>query len=258
MPKAKAHGRFAWHELSTPNPDAAKSFYPAVTSWTTAPMEGSDDYTLWLNDTTPLGGVTTLPEELKMRGVPPHWLAYVSVYDVDESVRLAKTLGGEVRFGPMEIPNVGAWAVIGDPQGAALGLFEPANAPPGSGGMPRRGEFSWHELMTTDYKAAFEFYRALLKWERISEADMGPLGMYFMFGQQGQTYGGMFNRTPEMPPPNWLPYVRVDDVKTATDAVVKTGGTVMNGPMEVPGGDWIAQCMDAQGAPFALHQLKAP
>jgi predicted enzyme related to lactoylglutathione lyase len=111
--------------------------------------------------------------------------------------------------------------------------------------------------MTNDYKAAFEFYKALLKWERISEADMGPLGMYFMFGQNGQTYGGMFNRTPEMPPPNWLPYVRVDDVTTAVDAVKRNGGTVMNGPMEVPGGDWIAQCLDAQGAAFALHTPKA-
>jgi uncharacterized protein len=258
MPKAKAHGRFAWHELVTPAPAAAMSFYPAITSWTTQPMEDTTDYNLWVNDTTPLGGVTSLPDDMKTRGVPPHWLAYVSVYDVDESVRHAKALGAQVRFGPAEIPNVGSWAIITDPQGATLGLFEPAGAPRGNGGMPRRGEFSWHELMTTDYKAAFEFYKALLEWERISEADMGPLGMYFMFGQSGQTYGGMFNRTPEMPPPNWLGYVRVDDVKTAVDAVKQHGGTVLNGPMEVPGGDWIAQCMDAQGAAFALHTPKAP
>src|SRR5437868_1152043 len=102
MPKARAHGRFAWHELNTPNPAGAMSFYPSITSWTTQPMEDATDYTLWLNNEAPLGGVTSLPDEMKARGVPPHWLAYVSVYDVDESVRLAKTLGGAIRFGPME------------------------------------------------------------------------------------------------------------------------------------------------------------
>ncbi|MEP6491100.1 MAG: VOC family protein [bacterium] len=253
----KAHGRFAWHELNTSNPVGALAFYPPITSWTSQPMEESADYTLWVNDGAPLGGVTPLTAALKTRGVPPHWLSYVSVYDVDESVRHVKELGGAVLMGPMEIPNVGAWAVIADPHGATIGMFEPAGPPPEQSAQPRRGEFSWHELMTADYKAAFEFYRALFKWEKIDEADMGPMGMYFLFGQGGQTYGGMFNRTPEMPPPNWLAYVRVDDVKAAAQTVAKLGGTIMNGPMEVPGGDWIAQCMDGQGAPFALHTIKA-
>ncbi|HTE48137.1 MAG TPA: VOC family protein [Gemmatimonadaceae bacterium] len=253
----KAHGRFAWHDLNTSNPVGALAFYPPITSWTSQPMEDAADYTLWVNGGTPVGGVTPLSPALQAQGIPPHWLSYVSVYDVDESVRQVKALGGTVRMGPTEVPTVGAWAVIGDPQGATLGLFEPEGAPPVQPGQPRRGEFSWHELMTTDYKAAFEFYRALLKWEKINEFDMGPMGMYFLYGQNGQTYGGMFNRSAEMPPPNWLAYVRVDDVKAAAETVTKLGGTIMNGPMEVPGGDWIAQCMDGQGTPFALHTINA-
>jgi hypothetical protein len=74
-----------------------------------------------------------------------------------------------------------------------------------------------------------------------------------MFGQRGETYGGMFNRSPTMPPPNWLSYVRVGDVKSSVGRVKELGGTVLNGPMEVPGGDWVAQCLDPQGAAFALH-----
>jgi predicted enzyme related to lactoylglutathione lyase len=251
-----AYGRFTWHDLTTSNPVGALAFYPPITSWTSQPMEESSDYTLWVNDGTPLGGVTPLSPDMRTRGVPPHWLAYVSVYDVDDCVRHVKALGGEVRMGPNEIPNVGAWAIITDPQGATLGLFEPAGAPPGHTGVPRLGEFSWHELLTSDYKAAFEFYHALFKWEKIDEHDMGPMGMYFMYGMNGQAFGGMFNRTEPMPPPNWLGYVRVGDVKAATQVVKKLGGTIMNGPMEVPGGDWVAQCMDGQGTPFALHTTK--
>jgi predicted enzyme related to lactoylglutathione lyase len=111
--------------------------------------------------------------------------------------------------------------------------------------------------MTADYKAAFEFYRQLFQWEKVSEFDMGAMGIYFMYGQKGQTYGGMFNRRPEMPPPNWLSYIRVDDVKNVAQTVQQLNGKVLNGPMEVPGGDWIAQCMDPQGAAFALHTPKS-
>jgi hypothetical protein len=69
--------------------------------------------------------------------------------------------------------------------------------------------------------------------------------------------GGMFNKTPEMPaPPHWLYYVRVDDVDRVAGEVPKAGGTVLNGPMDVPGGDRIAQCMDPQGAAFAIHHTK--
>ena len=134
-----------------------------------------------------------------------------------------------------------------------LGIFEPAGVPPVHAGPPNIGEFSWHELSTTDYKAAAEFYRAIFKWEKISDYDMGEMGMYSMFGQRGEMYGGMFNGRPDIPPPNWLSYVRVEGVKPVADKVKQLGGTVFNGPMEVPGGDWVAQCVDPQGAAFALH-----
>src|SRR5438045_3919872 len=107
MPKRSAHGRFSWHELSTSNPAAAATFYAKVTPWTTQPWAFDESYTLFSNDGSPLGGVTTLDESLKSRGVPPHWLAYVSVYDVDACARQVPKLGGQVRMGPKEIPNVG-------------------------------------------------------------------------------------------------------------------------------------------------------
>jgi predicted enzyme related to lactoylglutathione lyase len=251
MPKQASHGRFAWHELTVTHPSAAESFYLQVTPWKTQPWDHSPDYMLLTNESMPLGGIACLSDDHVARGVPPHWLPYVCVYDVDASSRQAVSLGGQIRTEPKEVPNIGAWAVIADPQGAVFGIYEPAYslAPPD----PRPGQFSWHELATSDYKAAADFYRALFRWEHVSDYDMGEMGIYRMFGQRGETYGGMFNRKDTTPPPNWLPYMRVNDVKSAAGQVQQAGGTVINGPMEVPGGDWIAQCLDPQGAAFALH-----
>ena len=250
------HGRFAWHELSTTDPRAGMAFYPQITAWTTQLMDDRPDYSLWMNDGSPIGGVATLRDTVEASSAHAHWLAYVRVYDVDACARQVAALGGRVRVAPKEVPNIGCWAVVSDPQGGVIGLYEPASNELVRYSAPRRGEFSWHELMTTDYKAAFEFYRALFRWETVSKYDMGEMGIYHLFGQKGQTFGGMFNTLVGVPSPNWMCYVRVDDVKPRAETLTMLGGIVMNGPMEVPGGDWIVQCMDPQGATFALHTPK--
>ena len=120
------------------------------------------------------------------------------------------------------------------------------------------GSFVWHELATRDSKAAFDFYSQLFDWEKTNQHDMGAMGIYQIYGQQGEHYGGMFTMTPDMPfPPNWLCYIRIADMRGAVDTITRLGGKVMNGPMEVPGGDLIAQCTDPQGAAFAVHERKA-
>lgn len=255
MPNSQ--GRFAWHELSTTDRGAATTFYSKITPWKTEESELADNYTLFTNGGTPMAGALVLDPQLAARNIPPHWLAYVCVYDVDACARQVPRLGGRVVSGPHEVPGVGCWVVISDPQGATIGMYEPDQPRPAYGGAPPVGEFSWHELATTDHKAAFEFYRPLFQWEKISEFDMGAMGIYFIFGQKGQQYGGMFNRPPQIPVSNWLCYVRVGDVKTAAQTAQQLGAKVMHGPEEVPGGDWIAQCMDPQGAPFALQTPKS-
>jgi predicted enzyme related to lactoylglutathione lyase len=80
------------------------------------------------------------------------------------------------------------------------------------------------------------------------------MGIYLLFGVGGIESGGMFNKPAEMPgPPAWLHYVRVDNADAAAERVKANGGAVINGPMDVPGGDRIAQCIDPQGAMFAVH-----
>ena len=117
----------------------------------------------------------------------------------------------------------------------------------------QHGEFSWNELVTTDYQAAFNFYSALLGWQHIDTMDMGPMGMYLMYGRDGKTLGGMMNRPAMMPANAWIYYVTVSDLEGAIAKATARGAQVLFGPMDVPGGDRIAQLLDPQGVLFALH-----
>jgi predicted enzyme related to lactoylglutathione lyase len=203
----------------------------------------------------PIGGVMQMPATLQ--GMPPHWIAYVGTPDVDATVREAEARGGQVHKAPMDIPEVGRFAVITDPQGATIAVFTPASEAPEAPGVPPRGHFSWHELVTTDHRAALEFYSALFGWEKISEFDMGPMGMYVLYGRNGQQLGGMFDKPADMPaPPHWLYYAHVDSADAAAARVKAAGGQVLHGPMDVPGGDRVAQCLDPQGGTFAVHSVK--
>lgn len=244
-------GRFVWYDLMTTDPTKAEPFYIKVAGWGTQPFEGMP-YTMWTRDGAPIGGVG----QVEPPGTPPHWLAYIAVPNVDAAVKQAEGLGGRTVVPGTDIPKVGRFAVLADPQGASFAVFTPGDGGQGPGPErdPKIGEFSWHELMTTDYKKAFAFYQAMFGWEKTAEHDMGPLGTYFMFGRNGRELGGMFNMTADMKmPPNWTLYIRVDSADAAAERVKANGGQVLNGPMDVPGGDRIAQCMDPQGAMFAVH-----
>lgn len=252
-------GRFDWHELATTDPDAAKRFYPSVVGWGTQDYPGSNPpYTMWTAEGAPLGGVMQLPEEAAQQGAPPHWLTYIESQDVDETHTQAIQLGARTYVPPTDIPGVGRFAVLADPQGATFAVFTPL---PSSSPMatPKLGEFSWHELMTTSESDAFEFYASLFGWRKTSAMDMGEMGTYQMFGLGDEPMGGMYTIPPGMgAPPMWVPYIHVDNADSAAERVTQNGGTVKNGPMEVPGGDRIAVCMDPQGAVFAVHSKTTP
>jgi predicted enzyme related to lactoylglutathione lyase len=195
-----------------------------------------------------------LPAEDKTKGVPPNWMGYIETGDVDATVKLAEKLGGRVYQPPMDIPKVGRFAVLADPQGAVFATFKPLEAGPDA---PRKPGFvSWHELNTTDYEGAWKFYSELFGWKPTSSMDMGQdMGQYFMFGLDAQnSMGGMSNVAKQMKmPPHWLYYVTVEDIDAAVERIKKAGGKILNGPMDVPGNDKIAQCMDPQGAAFAIY-----
>jgi predicted enzyme related to lactoylglutathione lyase len=248
------HGQFIWYELTTPDADASQKFYPRFTDWGTQRFD--EDYVMWTLGGVPIAGIFRLTDEMRQQGVPPNWMPYVESSNVDETAKKATSLGGKVVAGPADIPNVGRYAVLQDPQGAVFGLYKSSGPSGAWDGTPVVGRFSWHELMTTDSDKAFDFYRALFGWEKTSEMDMGGGNMYTMYGNGPQMYGAVYNRPPEMAgvPPFWLMYIHVKDVGQAVKAATKAGATVKRPRMDIPGGT-IAILGDPQGAAFALHDL---
>jgi predicted enzyme related to lactoylglutathione lyase len=255
MPNDTDRGRFVWYELLTSDPEAARGFYTELIGWGTTQWEGGDQpYTMWTKGEARVAGVMALPDDAVKAGVPPHWLAYIGTPDVDATLTEATKLGAKVLMPKMAIPKVGSFAVLADPQGAAFAVHTSEEAVVGDEGSTGVGHFSWHELATTDHEAAFDFYSTLFGWVKTEVMDMGPAGLYQMYGRGGSTLGGMYNKSADMPgPPSWLFYVTVDDVDATAPRVSDLGGQVVVEPMEVPGGDRIAQCRDPQGAAFAMH-----
>jgi predicted enzyme related to lactoylglutathione lyase len=148
---------------------------------------------------------------------------------------------------------MGRFAVLADPQGATFAVYTPPGPPPeGSTDPCGPGVFNWHELTTTDYAAALDFYVALFGWEKGPAHDMGSMGIYQIISLGGAQIGGIYNLHAPSTPPHWLSYVGVVDCAKATAAAKAGGARVLNGPMEVPGGSWISMLMDPQGGAFAV------
>jgi predicted enzyme related to lactoylglutathione lyase len=234
---------------------SAGAFYGRVAGWKTQSWDKDQSYTLFLAGGRPMAGLMPLAEDAKAMGAPPNWLPYVGTESVDETARQAAALGAKVLKPATDIPGTGRFAVLQDPQGAVFAAFTPV--PPSSDSPVVEG-FSWHELATTDWRASLTFYQRLFGWEETSAMDMGSDGTYQMFGLKGRPFGGVFNKPKHMPgPPAWTSYISVADSKKAASAATGVGGRILSGPMEVPGGDWIAQGKDPQGAVFAVHSVKA-
>jgi predicted enzyme related to lactoylglutathione lyase len=255
MADSTGRGLFVWHDLMTSDPQAAIGFYTKVIGWGTQIFENpKEPYTMWTANGAPVGGVMKT-----QGGVPPHWLGYISSPDVDATVKQAAGMGATTHVPPTDIPTVGRFAVMMDPQGAAFAVFAGTGGQTSVGSAVRSGEFSWHELMTTDPVAALDFYQKLFGWVKTSAMDMGEMGVYQMFGPDADTpFGGVMKKSADMPaPPNWGHYIKVGDVNRAVETAKAGGAQLFNGPMEVPGGDLIANLMDPQGAAFSVHAAAA-
>ena len=258
---AGSRGRFIWYELLTTDVEGAKAFYGEVVGWKFESAPGPMEYTLLYAGEQRAAGLMLLPDEAKKMGAPPSWLGYIRVENAEQAVKQVVELGGKQMGSMHNMPEVGSFGVVADPQGAVFGLFalDMANAP--ERGEPGPGEVAWHELNTTDHQAAWKFYSKLAGWQHTESFEMGPeMGTYFMFesGKGEPTRGGMSNMAKVHGfPPHWTYYIGVTDIDAAAKRIDALGGKVLNGPMEVPGGDRILQATDPEGAMFALYAPKA-
>ena len=247
---------FVWYELMTSDAAAAEAFYRSVIGWKTADagMPGMT-YTLLSVGESAIAGLMNLPAAASAAGAQPGWLGYIAVDDVD--ARLAQLLqaGGAMHHPAQDIPGVGRFATVADPQGAVFCLFKgDSDEPPLQPADGTPGTMGWHELYAGDLASAWPFYASLFGWTKDEAIDMGERGVYQLFaaGAGSAAIGGMMTRPPEVPQPCWLYYVNVDAIDAAAARVTAAFGQVVSGPMEVPGGSWIVQCLDPQGAMFAM------
>ncbi len=123
-PRCHEVGTFCWNELLAADPARATTFYTRLFGWKAEPMPGGMDYSLFKQEDEMVGGLMARP----CPEAPPHWLAYVRVESVDASARRAAELGAKVLLPPKDIPTVGRIAVLQDPEGAPLGLFQPVQS----------------------------------------------------------------------------------------------------------------------------------
>jgi predicted enzyme related to lactoylglutathione lyase len=249
---ANPEGTPIWYELITANIDGAEKFYADVVGWSIAPagIKGTGDYRiLTAPDGQGVGGMMTLPEGAPMK---PGWFCYIGVTDVDGTAEKIKSLGGSVLMEAQDIPGVGRFAMVADPQGLVFYIMR-GDSPQESQAfhVTAPGHCGWHELVTSDHKAAFAFYGELFDWENKESMPMGEMGDYCFIDHASQRIGAMMTAGA-----GWTTrstyYFNVPSIDAAVPRITGGGGTVTMGPHEVPGGMHIVMAIDPQGVAFAL------
>ena len=246
-----SHGRFTWYELMTPDPAAAKRFYDAVVGWDIEPEPaGAIDYRMIRrSDGGNAGGVLRLTDEMRSGGARPMWLGYLGVGDVDSAVAAVEADGGQALMPPRDIAEGLRIAMIADSQGAPLYVMRSTSD--GTSDAFSVGEAQhvrWNELWSSEPDKAVDFYRRHFGWEQDGDMDMGEMGKYRFVQHDGVMIGAIMPRMPDVPASMWNFYIGVDDIDRAADAVKSGGGQVVNGPMEIPGGEYAVNAVDPQGA----------
>ena len=250
-----APGTFCWADLGSPDAAAAKRFYTALFGLTAEdrPMGPDAFYTMLTVDGRSVAAL--YQQEPAPAGTPPQWLSYISVGSVNESAQRAKELGGAVLMDAFDVLDVGRMAMVQDPTGAVVALWEPRRHA-GAGLMGEPNAICWNELATTDTRRAGAFYTSLFGWST-ERQPMGN-GGYTMFMDAGAPRGGMMAIPPELGrvAPHWKIYFAVSDCDGSTKKAKSSGATVHVGPRDIPDTGRFSVMSDPQGAMFAVIQLK--
>jgi uncharacterized protein len=252
---ANKHGEFIWYELMTRDPDAAKAFYDDVIGWNIGqPMPGDVEYRQIMAGDEAVAGVLRLTDEMCQHGARATWLGYVGVDDVDQTLARLRRLGGSVLMPAQDVPDVGRFAMVADPQGVPFYIMRGAVEGGTSNAFKpmANGHCSWNELTTTDQAGALAFYGELFGWTSNEGMPMGDMGTYKFLDHHGERIGAVSPHIEDNGSPIWTYYFHVPDVDVAMRKIKARGGQILHGPHEVPGGDRIILCADAEGVMFAL------
>lgn len=243
-----------WYELGSTDLAGAEAFYGRLFGWKVkeAGVPGFDYRLAELN-----GAMTAGMMKIDQQDgtPPPNWVIYYAVDKADDFVAKAGQAGAKTIVPPTDIPGTGRFAILADPQGAVFGVLQPLpmDGPPPGGpafDMSKTGHGNWHELMSSDPTAGFDFYASMFGWGKGETMPM-PDGAYQLFTHEGQALGGMMGLG-DSPVSCWLPYFGVANTSQAIETIKAAGGNVHAGPMEVPGPAYIAVAQDPQGAWFAV------
>ena len=256
MPTAKNatggpwNGRFVWHDLMTKDGAKAQDFYCSLFDWQIREVDMAGcKYRMIVVGPGPIGGI------VEEKNIPAaHWMPYLATADVDKAAAQCSKLGGSVCVQPTEIPDVGRFAVVGDPLGAFFSLFKRLPASQGfDPDLPVAGRICWNELLTTDAEAALKFYRTLFGWKD-EPKDIGPMGTYHVQTLAGKQASGIMKNPQNGAPSAWLCYFLVEDLAHATARAKKLKAKAMIANAPIPGVGAFSMFADPTGAAFALFE----
>ena len=249
-----------WVDLMTTDVVGARAFYSQLFGWVAEdqidPESGTVVYGMWRLDGADVAGVGEMGPGMAESGMPPMWNSYVSVASVDETLEKVAAAGGSVVMPAMDVFDSGRMAVISDPVGAVISVWE-ARAHIGATVVNEPNAYTWNELMSSDMAASSAFLAAVFGWEAHA-MDLGHM-TYTGFSLAGASAeqaiaGGM---APPMPgiPNCWGVYFAVADCNASVSAAQALGATLLAGPMDIQPGR-MATLTDPQGAVFNVIQSR--
>jgi uncharacterized protein len=243
-------GTFSWTDLTTPDRDAAETFYGDLFGWEAEDVPVGDRmvYSMMKLDGRHVAAISTQPQQQRDAGVPPAWNSYITVESADAALERARHLGANVHAEALDVMDSGRMGVIQDPQGAFFLVWEPRSHP-GAAVVNKPGALTWNELVTPDMDASAGFYSELFGW---TTKPMEGSGMPYLIIENaaGHVNGGIRAAT-KSEPTYWLVYFGCEDADTALAKVAELGGGKIMGPIDMGPGQ-IAIAMDQRGAVFAL------